>query len=167
MIRILIAGLLAAVVALAPNLSAQTVRSEPDCIRGTAEGLWNLPVARDTGHVIGKLVSVGDRTFLMEAKLGPPVRVGDRWVGRMEGVLVPADGGSVSDRPIALVRGRYGVGPLGNGRFEAGFLPVDSAPGAPPERIGRIWGLFRDDVTNRDADPGRFVARWVLCRPVR
>jgi hypothetical protein len=165
MIRILLAGLLIATAALVPNLSAHTVGDMPHQLRGSAEGLWQLPTDGQPGQMVGLLVTNGNRTLVMEARLGPLQLVGDRWIGRMEGFLYRSRGGQNAGRPIARVRGRYGVGPLGNGRFEAGFLPLEPDTDEAPRRIGRVWGMFHDQATDQAREPGRFIGQWVLGRP--
>lgn len=167
MIRILIAGLLAAAVALAPNPSAQQTQPELEYVRGTAQGVWQMPKARDRGHMAGDLMTFNVRLFQVRVKLAPPKLIGGQWMGRMEGVLLPARGAHVSNRPIGEVRGRYVVGPQGNGYFEAGFLPIQSEPDVAPRRFGRMWGLFHNGTGDKISGPGSFNGRWVVARPAQ
>lgn len=165
MIRTLLAGLLATALLLVPNLSASDTQSGSELVRGTAEGHWQLPTDHHDGRVIGLLVTIDEKAFVLNARLAPPQLVGDRWLGRMEGVLHAVRGHHDAGRPVLRVQGRYRIGQDGNGRFEAGFLPLPSETAITTQRVGRIWGLFHDEPDARHAAPGSFIGRWVMRRP--
>jgi len=160
MLRILLAGMLGALLAL-PATSLQTQTSPgaiPEGLVGRAFGAWNLPLEKEPGIVHGVLLDVGGRKLVLEARLIDTPMRGVNIGGNLEGVVLAIDRDGTVLQRVALVNGTYFGGPDHRGSFQAVLTNRTSRP----DPIGFIEGLFSDPVV-RGKDPiGRFAARWKI-----
>lgn len=162
MLRILLAGVLGALLALpAPAMGGRTptTPSTDNPLFGRAFGAWDLPRDAETGQVTGLLVEVGGRRLALDAKLFPAPMRRDLHTGRIVGGLHEIDLAGNLVRPVADVVGTYIGGADGLGKFDITILTRDPRP---TERIGRIVGRFADPLVNGKDPIGRFVGRWAL-----
>ena len=160
--RTLLALGLAALLSVAGSGSSPA-SAQTDCLDGRALGQWNLPSRIERGVVRGLLVQEtrDGRKFALDARLAP-IRGTDG--GKLDGNLyVIAPGPAL--RPFAQVRGTYGVGQDGSGRFDAAIVQMNQK--LIPVEIGKVVGTFSDHPDTPQAEsgsPGRFRGQWTLCR---